>query len=451
MNNSPWLEQLDLNREVKVLDCDMESDLAIVGGGISGVVTAYFALKNTDKKVVLIEGSRLAHGATGHNAGQVIANFEKPFHELVRTYGHKLAIKAKDAIEQAWEMLEEIIADCDLKTPFYKNTGRTGYTNFEDVIQVLELDFLDEQFGLKKEQLLIADNVSFKNKIPKKYAQFYAFVEPARILDLLDSKNPKYIAAGAIRTGCLNSALFVEELAAHLKQRFPKRFEILEKTKVNKVVLKSNFATLVCGANLVICKRVILCTNGFEYLNISNLAGEEINKSFHKMVNGVVGYMAGYKEKGDKPAGTFAYYENGKQKLETPYIYLTRRPYAQFGKNSRLVTIGGPETMLHEDEEYNKDHVYPEVARKEIDQFIGKNLEKDLQEGIDYRFFWHGLMGYTQSGVRVIGPDPINPVLMYNLGCNGVGILTSIYGGKRVVDFLNRRRLGPMIFDPDKR
>ncbi len=57
-------------------------------------------------------------------------------------------------------------------------------------------------------------------------------------------------------------------------------------------------------------------------------------------------------------------------------------------------------------------------------------------------------MGYTPSGMRCIGPEPINPVLMYNLGCNGVGLLSSIYGGFRISKFLNKKKLEKSIFDP---
>ncbi|MDI9355183.1 MAG: hypothetical protein QM532_03265 [Cyanobium sp. MAG06] len=37
---------------------------------------------------------------------------------------------------------------------------------------------------------------------------------------------------------------------------------------------------------------------------------------------------------------------------------------------------------------------------------------------------------------------------MYNLGCNGVGIMPSIYGGERIVKILNKETLEESIFDP---
>jgi glycine/D-amino acid oxidase-like deaminating enzyme len=57
-------------------------------------------------------------------------------------------------------------------------------------------------------------------------------------------------------------------------------------------------------------------------------------------------------------------------------------------------------------------------------------------------------MGYTPNRIRLIGEEPKNPVLMYNLGCNGVGILPSIFGGRRIARIVAGERLGKSIFDP---
>jgi hypothetical protein len=37
---------------------------------------------------------------------------------------------------------------------------------------------------------------------------------------------------------------------------------------------------------------------------------------------------------------------------------------------------------------------------------------------------------------------------LYNLGCNGVGILTSIYGAKRISQIVAGEKLSQSIFDP---
>jgi glycine/D-amino acid oxidase-like deaminating enzyme len=133
--------------------------------------------------------------------------------------------------------------------------------------------------------------------------------------------------------------------------------------------------------------------------------------------------------------------------VEWSAIWLVTRKYSVKSEKYNLVCIGGPESELLNNT-YDKAHIFPLDAKEKINQFVRTVLAKDVKEEIDYKFFWHGLMGYTQSGLRVIGPEPCNGVLLYNLGCNGVGLMTSIYGGKRIAQFLLNRKLAPSVFDP---
>jgi hypothetical protein len=48
LNESPWLFELRRKRPVAFLVDDMHTNVAIVGGGIAGVVTAYCILKHTN-------------------------------------------------------------------------------------------------------------------------------------------------------------------------------------------------------------------------------------------------------------------------------------------------------------------------------------------------------------------------------------------------------------------
>jgi glycine/D-amino acid oxidase-like deaminating enzyme len=449
MNKSPWLEQLDQSRIINEISQDLETDIAVIGGGIAGMTTAYFLLKNTGKKVALIEAGKIAHGATGHNAGQILAYLEKPFHEIAREYGKKMAIKSMDAVQGAWDLLEEIVREARLTTPLYKFNGYTGYSSEQEVIDVLEVDYLNREAGLKTEQLLIANDADFVKKIPAKYKNHYLLVEKKVLLDKLDTNNHKYSAVGVMLKGCMNSALFVEELAGFMLRNYPERFRMYEHSPVEKVILNKNSAHLMIKKFLLIAQRVVLCTNGFENINVIDLVSEKIDFKYHQEVKGVVGYMAGYKENSDKTPGAYAYFEGQYNQKEAPYFYLTRRPYSHFAEGkSNLVTIGGPETFLPDNANYDREHIYPLEAKDQIDKFIRGNIARDVREDIDYRFFWHGLMGYTRSGLRMVGPDPCNPVLLYNLGCNGVGILTSVFGAKRVAQYILKKKLSPLIFDP---
>ena len=48
----------------------------------------------------------------------------------------------------------------------------------------------------------------------------------------------------------------------------------------------------------------------------------------------------------------------------------------------------------------------------------------------------------------MIGVHPGRPSLLYNLGCNGVGFLPSIHGGRQIARLLSGEQLEPSIFDP---
>ncbi len=55
------------------LDSDIEADVAIIGGGFTGLSTAYYLLKNLpEKRVVLLEARASGNGASGRNGAMVL-------------------------------------------------------------------------------------------------------------------------------------------------------------------------------------------------------------------------------------------------------------------------------------------------------------------------------------------------------------------------------------------
>ena len=159
--------------------------------------------------------------------------------------------------------------------------------------------------------------------------------------------------------------------------------------------------------------------------------------------------MSGYLEAMNKKAAAIEYFpENEDPSKADPYFYLTRRPHEMGDEKHNLVCVGGPEVSIKDREEYLFDYDYPEKIQADIDAFIKKEYDTDPNRKIDYEFTWHGLMGYTPNRVRLIGEEPKNRVLLYNLGCNGIGIIPSIYGGRRISRIIAGEKLQSSIFDP---
>lgn len=459
ISTSPWIHQLDKNRPIKKLQEDISPDIAIVGAGIAGISTAFFILRNTSKNVVVLEKNRLAYGATGHNAGQVVTYFERPFVELVKEFSLQTAVEGQRAIEHAWDILELMYNEASLTIPFSRFMGYAGFSTFEEVLHEFEDNFWKTKGGMVLEQICIADNVDWIKKIPEKYAGLYRLEKHEDILERLQTDNRSYIASHAAQKGCINSALFCQEVVAYLerkyapvKEAFSRRFGIYEETNIQKIVLRHDYALLDAGNHTVTAGNVILCTNGFENMTILNEHGLDIDLKFHHDVEGKVGYMSGYLETYNKPPMAVSYYVDPasvKSTIADPYFYLTRRLHEHEGKKDyNLICVGGPDISLEDRHEYIPDYDFPEEAQKEIDDFVKSTYETDPNRKIDYQFTWHGLMGYTPNGVRRIGFEPKNQVLMYNLGCNGVGILPSVYGGHRIARLISGEKLPVSMFDP---
>lgn len=448
--NSPWLEHLNKRPTVR-LHANDRTDIAIVGAGIAGISTAYFLLKHTKKHILVLEADRIAHGATGHNAGQLVSYFERPFTDIANEFGPEMAAEGQRAVESAWKLLDDMRNDLHIQTPYQTFQGYAGCMDLDEILVHLRNNAKRAQAGLVPETTRIADSFSDITRIPRSLKALYTVVRHEEILNLLQTKNHRYIAALSGKKGVMNSAHFCEEVFMKLRERYSNRFRVMEHTPIHVVKLYAHDAELRSGPFAVRAKRVVLCTNGFEKFTIENHSGGNIDVKFHHLVKGSVGYMAAFLEKPQMEPTAISYLpSHPKQGSGTytsdPYYYLTRRPHGDTTDTS-LICIGGPDAPMDDTNDYSKEHPYPNEAKTMIDRFVRKTYQHTGRR-LQFTHLWHGLMGYTPNGIRCIGAEPCNPILLYNLGCNGVGLLPSLYGGYRISQIVKEGKLKPSIFDP---
>ncbi len=449
-NNSPWLTQLHHDRIIQRLEKDTHADVVIVGGGIAGITTLFFLLKYTDKKIVLIEGHQIAHGATGHNAGQIVAEFEKPLIELVKEHGMNKTIRGLGMVEDAWELLDEMMSDAGLTIPRHEFIGYGGYSEVAQLVNDLETELIKSTHGLIAFPVMVARESGWVDQIPKKYESIITVVDQVIIDDYLGTDKGGYHAVIAQKKGVMNSALFTEKLALWCMDRYKDRVVIVEHSYVHGIELAESQVVVITNEAQVTCKEIVLCTNGFENFYIHEKSGTGLDTQFHHEVHGAVGYMTGFvTHKALRPIANY-YYEPGKVRgndpfTSDPYFYVTRRPFTHNHEELRLISVGGPEVQLAEREIYHRDYDVAHTFHEDSITFMQKHFSMDDTEEV---FFWHGLMGYTKSGVRLVGREPRDPRLMYNLGCNGVGILPSIMGSRKIARHVAGEEVPETIFDP---
>jgi glycine/D-amino acid oxidase-like deaminating enzyme len=447
-NRSPWLYQLNQERISQALDRNVSPGVAVVGAGIAGISTAFFALKYTDQTVVVLERHKLGHGATGHNGGQAVTYFERGFAGLAEEFGLKMAAEGQQAVEDSWALLDEMYTDAGLDIPFARFKGHAGLSSFAQVLFHLDNNHARREAGLNLEEIRIVDDALFLHELPLKYAGLYTLAPKEEVLAMLETKNTQYVACLSYQKGCLNSALFCQEVLAYLYAKYPGRFALYEHTPVRKVVLRDTHAILDTGKHAIKTPRVVLCTNGFESFTIINENGLEVNGRFHEAVHGTVGYMSAYLEKQNKQPIAISYFPDPGASTDESYFYLTRRPYEYETKpGHNLISLGGIDESLPQKGSYNHEQDFPEKHVGIFDTFFRNTYDLDPNKKIEYLFTWHGLMGYTKNRVRMVGPEPQNPILLYNLGCNGVGLLPSVMGGRMVVRHLAGEKMAPSMFD----
>lgn len=454
-NNSPWIAELTTDRQTHALRADLETRNVIIGAGIAGVATAYHVLKFTNESVVLVEKGKLASGATGHNAGQMVAHFERTFEELSNEFSLEGMVDAQRSIERGWEIFDEMYRDCNLKIPFHTFDGHVGYSRIDQLILDLKDSRLKKQGGLKPYKIKVSETVAEDERL-KEFTDVFEVVSQAEVLRILETECTDFIAVETDRRGVINSALLCEKVIEYLLRAYAGRFSFFENTDIKKVVLHRDRVLLDAQVATLTTARVILCTNGFEHIKIFNEDGLGIDTKFHHDIQGTIGYMSAYLETHNKPPSANSYFTQeppkpGQDTIE-PYYYLTRRPY-DFGTGAErrahnLISIGGPERNLEDRKEYIAEYEYPDRYAEQIDAFIKKVYETDPNKHIDYIFTWHGLMGYTRTKVRIIGHEPKNPRLMYNVGCNGIGILPSLYGAWKIGQLCKGTSFKPQVFDP---
>ncbi len=94
-----------------------EVDLVIVGGGFTGLWAAVeVALNNPDRRVVVLEGGRIAGGATGRNGGFVSASLTHGFSNGLSRWPHeidRLVELGRKNLAEIGARIEEFHIDCD--------------------------------------------------------------------------------------------------------------------------------------------------------------------------------------------------------------------------------------------------------------------------------------------------------------------------------------------------
>lgn len=113
-----------------------EFDVAIVGGGLTGIMTALL-LQRSGKKCVVIEARSLGFGTTGGTSAHLNTFFDTPYSKVIKNFGENEAALLKKGAVHAIELIKNNIAEYKIECSF---ETKDAYLFATDKKQAEELD-----------------------------------------------------------------------------------------------------------------------------------------------------------------------------------------------------------------------------------------------------------------------------------------------------------------------
>lgn len=115
MQTSLWRDTIAITKRAP-LNRNVKTDVAIIGGGLAGILTAHF-LEQAGRKCIVLEAERIGSGQTGNTTAKVTSQHGLIYNKLIESVGKEKAQQYADANQEAVERYRILIRkygiDCD--------------------------------------------------------------------------------------------------------------------------------------------------------------------------------------------------------------------------------------------------------------------------------------------------------------------------------------------------
>ena len=105
---SIWRETAKINKSKNVLEENMETDILIIGGGLSGLSTGIELLEN-NQKFMIVEKSICGMGITSLSTGKLTFAQGLVYDKIMKTYNYITALKYYKSQVEAMKKVENNI------------------------------------------------------------------------------------------------------------------------------------------------------------------------------------------------------------------------------------------------------------------------------------------------------------------------------------------------------
>ena len=381
-----WLVKNGLLHTYPSLREDIETEVLVIGGGITGSLIAHQCVSE-GYQTMLVDKREIANGSTSATTSMLQYEIDVPLYQLIDKIGEKGAVSSYQACYHAIDQLGQIASEVKSDSGFKKKDS-LYFSAFKK-----DSTWLKKEFETRKK---------------------YGFpVEWLSAGDIQDSYHIQDTYGGILskQGGSIDAFRLTHDILAH---NHKKGMPVYDKTAISKVIYHPNKPQAITEyGNIIRAKTIIYC-NGYE--------STEIIKD--KFVN----LLSTYAIVGER-------FQEPQNYLKDLLVWNTASPYnyMRLTDDNRLL-IGG------------EDEPFKDTAKR--DSLLGLKqlkLEKQLNKilpALDYRtdFTWAGTFGETKDGLPYIGEHSNFPSTYFVLGFGGNGITFSVIGMEMVAAFLKKKK-----------
>jgi glycine/D-amino acid oxidase-like deaminating enzyme len=375
------------------LPSDATTDVAIIGGGYTGLATAY-RLKELDPSldVLLLEQEAIGYGASGRNAGFGMTLFGLSLSMTRLRFGADRTRQAHRYMEQAVETLWGLIQcrglDCDAERPGFLRVATTpAYMR-----RIQHEIRLAESLGLEGISWLSADELRRRVESPRFLGAWW---EPRCVL--------------------LNPAKLAWEMKRIVKQA---GVHLAEQTPVTQVQRSGAGYAIRTPRGTVTARKIAFATNAFS-VQFPQLRAKQVPIYTYIVLTEPLGHRL-------EPLGW-----RGREGLEDARNLIH---YFRLTADNRLL-MGGGDVGLVYDAHLDRDRHEPTFAR--LERFLAQ-LFPSLA-GIAFTHQWGGPVSVTLDMAPALGYLGRDCTAVYSLGCIGHGVSMCQYNGWTLAELLLER------------
>jgi len=367
------------------LEQSINTEVVIIGGGISGALSAYHLI-NAGIECVLVDARTIGLGSTCASTSLLQYELDTPLSELEKQIGYQQAARAYNMCAEAIDGLAAI-------------AKKINFNTFEKQQSLFFAAY-------KKDEKLLEDECSIRKKAgfdvqllnSEQINKHFGFHAPAAILSSKAAATDAYLFTHAL-------------LADGIK----KGLAVFDRTTISKITYKKNGALLTTGNGNSINAKKIVNASGYEITEFIEKKIITLHSTYALASEHMPSDIQGWKKK------TLLW------NTADPYLYIRST------KDNRII-VGGRDTDFYSPAKRDR------LIKKKT--ALLKNDFMKLFPALEFNpeFSWAGTFGSTKDSLPYIGTYSKTPHTYYALGFGGNGITFSFIAAEIITDMIKGRK-----------